>query len=54
MKAVSRDSKAISKTADCFNYGECFTATIPLYAVTKPNVTPQGIHWLIKPKKDDE
>jgi hypothetical protein len=43
--AVSADSGAISatKTADCFNYGECFTATIPLHAVTKPNVAPQGI-----------
>jgi hypothetical protein len=42
---VSADSGAISatKTADCFNYGECFTATIPLHAVTKPNVAPQGI-----------
>jgi hypothetical protein len=51
--AVSADSGAIltTKTADCFNYGECFTATIPLHAVTKPNVAPQGIHWLIKARE---
>jgi hypothetical protein len=32
--AVSADSGAISatKTADCFNYEECFTAIIPLHA----------------------
>jgi hypothetical protein len=32
--AVSADSGAISatKTADCFNYEECFMATIPLHA----------------------
>jgi len=51
--AVSADSGAISTTkiADCFNYGECFTSTIPLHAVTNPNVTPQGIHWLIKARE---
>jgi hypothetical protein len=51
--AVSAESGAISTTkiADCFNYGECFTATIPLHAVTKPNVAPQGIHWLIKARE---
>jgi len=51
--AVSANSGAISATkiADCFNYGECFTATIPLHVVTKPNVAPQGILWLIKAKE---
>jgi len=51
--AVSAESGAISatKTADCFNYGECFTATIPLHAVTKPNFAPQGIHCLIKARE---
>jgi hypothetical protein len=52
-KAISANSGAISatKTADCFNYGECFTATIPLHAVTKLNVAPQGILWLIKARE---
>jgi hypothetical protein len=50
---VSADSGAISatKTADCFNYGECFTATIPLHAVTKPNVAPQGISLAYKSQR---
>jgi len=37
-----------TKIADCFSYGECFTATIPLHAVTKLDVAPQAILWLIK------
>jgi hypothetical protein len=51
--AISADSGAISatKTADCFNYGECFTATIPLHAITKPNAAPQSILWLIKARE---
>jgi len=46
-------SGAISptKTSDCFSYVECFTATIPLRAVTKLDVAPQAILWLIKARE---
>ena len=40
-----------TKTADCFSYGECFTATIPLHAVTKLDVALQAILWLIKARE---
>jgi hypothetical protein len=40
-----------TKTADCFSYGKCFTATIPLHAVTKLDVAPQAILWLIKARE---
>jgi len=40
-----------TKTAYCFNYGECFTATIPLHAVTKLDIALQAILWLIKARE---
>jgi hypothetical protein len=40
-----------TKTADCFSYGECFTATISLHVVTKLDIAPQAILWLIKARE---
>jgi hypothetical protein len=34
-----------------FSYGECFTAIVPLHVVTKLNVAPHGIFWLIKARE---
>jgi len=40
-----------TKTTNCFSYGECFTAIIPLHAVTKLDVASQAILWLIKARE---
>jgi hypothetical protein len=50
---MSAINGAISETntADCFGYGECFTATISLDVVTKLDVAPQAILWLIKARE---
>ena len=49
--SVINGAISATKTADCFSYGECFTATIPLHAVTKLDVAPQAILWLIKARE---